>query len=246
MHGGHRPAVAGDADEPHQSLRSRLDRRPRGRRPAPWPDPSRPDGRGSAAGSGRRGRPGSRSSDRWMSSCASRAVRSPVLVARKKSWRWRAIHGPMRSSASPYRAAVSMWLTPWREQQLQRVVGLCLGGAGQGGGSEQRHRALMACPSERSSLDHRSSMNGYPAGSRLDCGPGAQSARHAQHNVLEPARAAARRRGPAARGGRTKTPPRDSESGARPAALRLLTRLSVRGSLVSPPGRAPRRPRRCR
>jgi hypothetical protein len=33
------------------------------------------------------------------------AVRSPVLVARKKSFRCRAIHGAMRSSESPYRGA---------------------------------------------------------------------------------------------------------------------------------------------
>src|SRR2546428_13704949 len=49
-----------------------------------------------------------------MSVWASRAVRDPVLVARKKSCRWRAIHGAIRSSESPYRAAVSIWLTPYR------------------------------------------------------------------------------------------------------------------------------------
>ena len=47
------------------------------------------------------------------------------------------------------------------EQELQRAIRLRLAGAGQGGRPEQRHRALMARPSERSSLDHRY-LHGHP------------------------------------------------------------------------------------
>src|SRR5262249_27516015 len=55
----------------------------------------------------------SRSSERRTLARALSAVRSPVLVARKKRSRCRSIHGPTRSSESPYEAGVSMWLTPW-------------------------------------------------------------------------------------------------------------------------------------
>src|SRR2546422_2920753 len=49
-----------------------------------------------------------------MSSRASSAVRLRVFVGGRTPRRWRFIQGPMRSSESPYRDAVSMWLTPYR------------------------------------------------------------------------------------------------------------------------------------
>src|SRR6267143_2139075 len=59
----------------------------------------------------------SRSSERWMSSRASRAVRIPVFVARKKSFRCRAIH----SNSSSVRSA-SAWLARARAAPPNRVT----------------------------------------------------------------------------------------------------------------------------
>ena len=93
-----------------------------------------------------------------MSSRASGAVRSPVLVARKKSLRWRAIHGADAQLGVAVAGGGVDVVDAVAEQHLQRAVGLVLAGPGERRRAEQRDRAQVSRASERPSLDHDASL----------------------------------------------------------------------------------------
>ena len=104
VHRGDRETVTGDADESHETLVARLDRRLERAAVAAAPSPTRSRRRGCAAGSGRRGR---RRADRASGGCS---PSRPCSRGRPSSSRRRS--GRARAAATTRRAARSRRTRP--------------------------------------------------------------------------------------------------------------------------------------
>ena len=154
VHRGDRQPVAGHADEAHEPLVARLDQRLERTAWRAAPSPTRSRRRGCAAGSGRPGRRRAGRASGGSPRARRRGRARPVFVARKNCSRCCASHGASRSSASPYDAAVSMWLMPCSSSSSRVRVGLVLCDGAERRRAEDRARAFVAGAPERRLFDH--------------------------------------------------------------------------------------------